>query len=85
MDIEIHIEELILEGFPAGDRHSIGEAIGRELTRLLGEQDVPSVFSRSGEFGRLDGGSFKVAPGTNGEAVGRQVAQTICQGAGKWV
>ena len=34
--IELHIEELVLHGFAPGDRRPLGEAVERELTRLLG-------------------------------------------------
>lgn len=84
-NIELHIEELILEGFAPGDRYRIGEALECELTRLFNEQGAPSLFIQSGEFGRLDGGAFEVRPGTGAEAVGKQVAQTIYQEAIKWV
>ncbi len=81
MNIELHIEELVLEGFAAGDRYSIGEAVERELTRLLNEQGVPSLFGQDGDFARLHGGEVRVAPGARAEAIGRQVAQAVYGGA----
>ena len=83
-NIELHIEELILEGFAPGDRYRIGEAMEHELTRLFSDQGAPSLFVQSGEFGRLDGGAFHVAPGTNAEAVGKQVAKAVYEGSRKW-
>ena len=83
-NIELHIEELILEGFAPGDRYRIGEAMEHELTRLFSEQGVPSSLAQSGEVARLDGGAFHVAFGTNAEAVGKQVAKAVYGGSRKW-
>ncbi len=81
MDVELHIEELILEGFAPGDRYSIGEAVERDLTRLLNEEGVPRLFSQNGDFAHLDPGIIRVASGTRAETIGRQVGQAIYQGA----
>lgn len=77
MDVELHLEELVLHGFSPGDRYRIGEAVERELTRLFIEQGVPPSLAQGGEVGRLDGGMFKVAPGSKAEAIGAQIAQAV--------
>lgn len=74
--IELHIEELVLHGFAPGDRYRIGEAVQRELMRLLGEQGMPPSLGQGGEIARLDGGSFKVTS-NKPETVGAQVAQAV--------
>ncbi len=79
-NIELHIEELVLHGFPPKDRHLVGEAVQRELTRLLSERGIPSSLSKGGEIARLDGGSFSVKQGSKADAVGRQVAQAVYGG-----
>ncbi len=79
--VELHIEELVLEGFPAGDRYRIGDAVERELARLLEVRGVPGNFSRAGEIERIDGGSFEVARGSRAEWVGVQVARAAYEGA----
>jgi hypothetical protein len=78
--IEVHIERLVLHGFAPGDRRRIGAAVERELERLLAEGDAPAGLGRSGALARLDGQSFRVAPGADAEAVGAQVAQAIHRG-----
>jgi hypothetical protein len=78
--IELHIEELVLHGFPPKDRHLIGEAVQRELTKLLSERGIPSSLSKGGEIARLDGGSFNVKQGSKADVVGRQVAQAVYGG-----
>jgi hypothetical protein len=79
-NVELHIEELVLRGFAPGERHRIGEAVERELVRLLGEHGVPPSLAQGSEVERLDGGAFEVAHGSKAEAVGVQVAQAIYGG-----
>lgn len=82
-NIELHIEELILHGFPHGDRYRVAEAIERELTRLFVEQGIPATLSHGGEVAFLNGDSFNVAPGSKVEAIGTQVAQSVYGGINK--
>jgi hypothetical protein len=74
-NIELHIEELVLHGFKPGDRHRIGEAVERELTRLLVEQGLPLV--KGTEIARLDCGSFSLAKNSRAERTGSQVAKAV--------
>src|SRR3712207_3298477 len=60
VNIELHIEELVLHGFAPGDRYRIGEAVQRELARLFAEQGVPPSLVGGGEVAHLDGGSFAI-------------------------
>ena len=78
--IELHIEELVLHGFPPADHHSIGGAVERELTRLLVGSDTPPGLASGGEVARLDGGAFDVAPNAAPEVIGAQIAQAIYSG-----
>lgn len=80
MRIDLHIEELALEGFSSADRHSIGVAVEYELTRLLTERGLPAGLKAGGEIARLDGGSFEVKPGERAERVGQQVAGAVYRG-----
>ncbi|MFL6293520.1 MAG: hypothetical protein ACJ759_21720, partial [Thermoanaerobaculia bacterium] len=73
MKIDLHIEELVLEGFAPGDRHRIGAAVERELARLLAERGLPAGLAQGADVPRLDGGSFELRPGRSAEATGRQV------------
>ena len=51
--IEMHIEELVLHGFEPGDRHAIGDAVERELARLLSEHGLPSASAGGYERARV--------------------------------
>ncbi len=70
--IELHIDELVLHGFEHTDRYAIGEAIERELTRLLGTGDI-----RMQSSDRIDAGSLTLASGAKPQRIGTQVAGRI--------
>ncbi|HEX9867630.1 MAG TPA: hypothetical protein VGC99_03370 [Candidatus Tectomicrobia bacterium] len=78
--LEVYIEELVLHGFPTGDRYRIAEAVERELARLFAEQGVPPSFTRGADIPRLDGGGFEVAQGSKPEVIGAQVAEAVYRG-----
>jgi len=78
--LALHLEELVLHGLAPGDRHRIGEALQRELTRLFTEQGLPGRLARGGTVARLDGGELTLTPGTPAEVVGVQVAQAVYRG-----
>ncbi len=77
--IELHIEELILDGFASPDRAAIAEAVQRELTRLLMEDGLASWMDGSAAP-VVNVGSFEIAPGAALDIVGRQVAQAVYGG-----
>ncbi len=76
-NIELHIEKLVLHGFSPSDRHRIGRSVEFELARLFTEQGISHSMSKGGEFTRLDGGTFNIAPSSKAEAIGSQVAQAV--------
>jgi hypothetical protein len=79
MDIVIEIDELVLHGFPAADRHRIADAVQAELTRIVGERGLSGAWA-DGAAVRLDGGSFQAAdgrPGTVGAGVAEAVYRTV--------
>ena len=78
--VELHIEELVLHGFAAGDRHRIADAVREELERLLGERGVPPVLTQAGEVGAIDGGTISLAPRPGTGAAGVAVAGAIYGG-----
>ena len=80
MNVDLHIEELVLEGFASVDRHRIGAAIERELARLLTERGLPPGLAQNAEVPRLDGGSFEMNRNATPEGVGGQVAGAVYGG-----
>ena len=80
MNVELHIEELVLHGFPPEFRHRIGGAVENELSRLLAEQGVPPSLSNGVDIPRLDAGAFQMNLELGADAVGARVARSLYQG-----
>jgi hypothetical protein len=78
--VSLHIETLVLDGFMPGDRHRIGEAVQRELERLVSTLGLTPVVARQADIPRLDGGAFQVAPSAKADAIGSQIAQAVYGG-----
>lgn len=78
--IELHIDEVTLEGFPMLDRDRLGGAIRTELARLLTEQGAPSLLNQSGELMNLPGGTLTAGQTVDAAALGVQIARAIYGG-----
>ncbi len=78
--VELHIEELVLDGFSPAERFRIGRAVEQELGRLFAERGLPPSLTREGEIPRLDGGTLEAKPGSGAEAMGARVAQAVYEG-----
>jgi hypothetical protein len=85
VNIELHIEELLLDGFAPKDRYAIGEGLQTELVRLLTEQGMPGHLpvGVDVEAARLDAGSFAAGPEDGAEGLGAQIARSVYQGLGR--
>ncbi len=87
MNINLHIDQLVLHGFDHIDRDQVGLAVQRELSLLIREQGLPASLNQTHTIGNLYAGEFR--PGTNTDAktgtssVGAQVAQKIYRGMQK--
>ncbi len=79
-NVRLRIDELVLEGFPAGDRYRIAAAVETELARLFAERGVPAGLGESMALPRLDAGAFEVAPGARPEQIGAQIAVALYGG-----
>ena len=79
MDIEIHIEELVLHGLPATDRYAISEAVSTELARLIAEQGAPALVTHSRDFQSLKSDNVTVTPGMKPAVLGTQIALSLYQ------
>lgn len=77
--VELHIGELVLDGFESAQRHAIGDAFEKELGRLFTEQGVPASMVEDLKIERLNGGEINLTPGA--EDAGIQLARTIY---GRW-
>ena len=80
MNVELHIEELVLHGFPAADRQALAHEVTAELTRLLTERGVPQALAADATMVSIPGGSFTVTPTATARSHGAQIAQAIYDG-----
>jgi hypothetical protein len=79
-NVQLHIEELVLNGFAPHDRYLIGDAVQHELARLFTERGVPAHLMDRGRATRLDAGSFSVRAETKTHAIGAQIAGAVYGG-----
>lgn len=79
-DLRVHIETLVLEGFPPQDRGRVARAVEQELTRLYAAREAGRMVPRASIIDHMDAGSFDVAPGTLPDAIGAQIARAIYGG-----
>jgi hypothetical protein len=80
VNVELHIEELLLHGFPPGESQVIGEAVEQELSRLFTERGVPPSLVSGADVPNVDGGTLENSPGLTSEAFGARVARALYGG-----
>jgi hypothetical protein len=82
-NIDLHIDELVLHGFPPGDRDAIAEAVQQELARRFAETGAAAALLHNRQIDRLDGGAIQVAPNARPRTVGAQIAGAVYGGLSK--
>jgi hypothetical protein len=76
-EIELHIEELVLDGFEPADRHAVADALQSELARLLATHGLPHAHAARLEGAQIDAGSVRLKPNSTARATGAEVARAI--------
>lgn len=80
-DININIDELVLDGFPAGDQRALCASISGELSRLLAERGVPPALLREqGAAARGLRAAVTIEAGEAPARAGARVAEAIYRG-----
>lgn len=79
-NISLHIEELVLDGFPVEDQNRIISVVQEELHHLLSQGKPPAILKQNGNIKRLGGVSFEMEQGATDEIMGRQVARSLYGG-----
>ena len=51
--LSLHIDELVLHGFDAADRHAIADAVRAEIARRLGETAPAEIWRRGAAIDRI--------------------------------
>ena len=81
--VELHIEELVLQGFAPGDRYTIGDAVECELAQLLREEGIPISLRSESQADEIRGATFNVAHLVKASVIGRQIADAVYRGFGE--
>jgi hypothetical protein len=85
MNIDLHIDRLILDGFSLSPRERaiLRAAFEGELTRLLYERGLNQSLASGGTIPSLNGGNIQVTAGTPPARLGVEIAQSVYGGIGK--
>jgi hypothetical protein len=73
--VELRVDELVLHGFAPSDRHAIGDAVERELTRLLAKQ-LP-VQPESSAQDCIGGEEIHLHSGISAPEVGVEIGRSV--------
>ena len=85
MNIQVHIERLILDGVAlgVGEGPRLQAAVEMELGRLLAERGIANGLASDVAVDSVRGGAVQLQPGAGGSGLGKQVAQAVYGGIGK--
>lgn len=75
--VTVHIETLVLHGFPGGSRHDIGDALQAELARLLAADGIADTVAHAEGNAVVDGGEFTLPARGDVHASGAGIAQRV--------
>jgi len=78
---EVAIDTVVLDGVDIGDPHAFGEALRREMERLLVAEGLPDAAGRAPMPGR-EGESSGVSIVALADPIEPQIARAIWQGLG---
>ena len=84
MNINLHIERLVLDGFPLSSAQgmNVRREIERELSRLLAESSLPAQWHDGGAVREVPTQHFTPAAGERADGIGRDIAHSIYLGVG---
>ena len=80
ININLHIEELVLNGFFPFDRYVIGDAVQRELSRLLANEGLAAIQLNEDHFMDSISNNFVIHYFDSAESIGFRLGQAIYQG-----
>jgi hypothetical protein len=85
MNINLHIERLVLDGVPLahGGRPLLQAAVEAELTRLLASGDLSDALQSGGALYNVRTGGIQLANGGSPAQLGEQIARAVYGEIGK--
>lgn len=85
MNIDLHIERLVLDGIdiPHNERPFLQAAVTAELTRLLTDGGLPPGLTAGDAMAIARGDDMQMSPGGDPERLGQQIARSVHGGLGR--
>ncbi|HEX3184542.1 MAG TPA: hypothetical protein VHQ94_07085 [Pyrinomonadaceae bacterium] len=85
MNINLHIERLVLEGLPLSRAQGplVQRAVELELARLFAGTGMGPAFTSGGTVPRASGGAMQFAREATPGQLGTQIAQSVHEGLSK--
>jgi hypothetical protein len=85
LNINLHIESLVLDGLPVERRHHalVQHTVETELARLLAGDGLAANLLQGGAVPNLPAGSIRLAAGTSPVRMGQQIARAVYSGIGR--
>jgi hypothetical protein len=85
MNVNLHIEQLVLEGitFSTRERALLGAAVSNELTRLIIEGGLPAGLPVGGAVPFIPAGTIQLGDHNNPTMLGQQIARAVYGGNGR--
>jgi hypothetical protein len=78
--IELHVEELLLQGVASIHRDRIARSLERELARLFATQGVSEILLSRGDVRCVDAGAFQTPTGARPGTIGGQLGRAVFVG-----
>jgi len=84
MNINLHIERLVLDGvnIAPGQRHLLQAGVETELTRMLMDGGLAPSFAQGSALPRLSASGIQLTGGNTPTQLGWQIAQSVYGGIG---
>ena len=79
-NIDVHINELVLDGFQNVDQSLLKAAIQRERSRLVAHGSLPAPWNKDAKAPSLDGGMVNLSPTAGADSIGTHIAQALNRG-----
>jgi hypothetical protein len=80
MNVELHIEQLILHHCAPRDRQRFGATLRREVERLISERGLSPSLPKGADIAWIVGGTLQVGHGATVESRGGEIARAAYEG-----
>ena len=78
--VVVHIDRLVLNGFPSAARHGIAAGLQAELSRLLAAPTTAERLPGIGHVATVRADKIQLSPGAKPQATGVSAARSISKG-----